>query len=101
MGNEIPIQGAARASSRAGARCDPTDLSGTGSDNRARSNLSGSRPHAAVGATAAVSDEVSAIIHKREVIEAAVGGIPGIGEEVLGTAPVGTRVLLRDGGFGG
>jgi len=40
-------------------------------------------------------------IHKGEVVKEAAGGIPRIGEEVLGTAPVGTRVLLRDGGFGG
>jgi len=82
------------------SKCQPIAPLGKGSDNRARSYLSGPRAHAAVGATAAIPGEVGAI-HKGEVVKEAAGGIPGIGEEVLGAAPVGTRVLLRDGGFGG
>ena len=100
MGNQVSIQGAARANRRAGARCDTPDMRGPGCSDRTGLSVAGPHPHAAVGAAALISGETGAI-HQGSVVAEAAAGISGIGQEVLGAAFVGTRILLRDGGCGG
>jgi len=38
---------------------------------------------------------------KWEVVQTVAGRVPGVAQEVLGTAPVGARIFLRERGHGG
>ena len=98
--HEVSLQGAARGSGRAGARSDPADLPGTGSEHCARGGVAGSYPSAGGGAAAVVTGEAGAV-RQREVLAGVAARVSPSAEAVLGTTPVGARVLLRDGGRGG
>ena len=95
MGHEVPIQGDARTDSGAYARVDTADLPGKERCNHTRGDLAGPHPHAAVGAATASTGEGGAI-HQGKIVATAAGGIPGIGEAILGAASVDARVLLHD-----
>src|SRR5689334_11824292 len=100
MDYEVPVQNSAGAVGRACARPDPTDLPSAGGGDRTGSGIARPHPHAAVGTTASGAGETGAI-HQRAVVTKAAGGVPGTEKTLLGAAPLGPRVLLRDGGRGG
>jgi hypothetical protein len=75
-------------------------MRGPGYADRTGLGITGTHPHAAIGILASISGETGAIYQGSVVAEAA-AGISGIWQEVLGAAFVGTRILLRDGGYEG
>jgi hypothetical protein len=84
---------------RACPRSHSANLSGTGSDDHSRGGVAGSYPRAGVRTTAVGGVEVGAV-HEGEVVEKVAGRVPGVTEAVLGTTPVGARILLREHGYG-
>src|SRR5580700_7034322 len=100
LDHEIPVQDPARTDSRACARPDPAGVPGTRRGNRTRSSIAGPYPYAVVGATAPGASEAGAI-YQGSIIAKIAGRVSGVAKAVLGPAPVGAGVLLRDSGRGG
>src|SRR5678816_1138970 len=100
MDNEVPIQSAAWRGGRAGTGFASANLSGSGSGDHPRCCIAGSYPHAGIFAGALGAGEAGAVSEGAVVAQAA-GRVSAPAETLLGTAPVGTRLLLRDGGRGG
>ena len=67
---------------------------------RARVGIAGSHSSSGVGATAAVAGQVGAV-REGQVKSSVAGRLSAPAQEVLGTAPVGMWLLLRDGGRSG
>jgi REP element-mobilizing transposase RayT len=66
-----------------------------------RGSVSPDHIHLLVAAPPVLAPAKLAQVHQRPLVAASSGGVPGTAEAVLGTAHVGARVLLRDGGRGG
>ena len=98
--HEVSVQDTAGASGRACARPDPTDLSGVRGGHCTGRRLAGSHTHAAVDSAGTVAGKAGAV-RPRPRQPAPAGRVSGTEEAILGTAHVGARVLLRDGGRGG
>ena len=98
--HEISLQDLAGGSGGASAGADPADLPDAGGADRAGSGVGGPCAHAGVGAAALGPVEAGAV-HQGEVVAAVAGRVPALAEAVLGPAPVGAGVFLRDGGRGG
>ena len=75
-------------------------MPGAGGDDRARVGVAGSHPSAGVGATVVVAGEAGAVC-EREVKPSVAAGFSSSAQEILGSAHVGTGLLLRDGGRSG
>ncbi len=82
------------------ARSDSANLPGTGRSDRVRSGVAGSHPFAA-GRTTDSGTREAGTVHKRTILTTSAGGVSGTAQALLGTAHVGARLLLRDGGRSG
>ena len=97
--NKVSIQGTGRENSRACARSDPSSLCHKGRSDHPGSGVTGSHPHAGVGAAGSIAVEADAAC-QRPVIEEIAGRVSGVAKALLGATSVGAWVFLRDGGRG-
>src|ERR1700722_3725768 len=100
MDYEIPVQDTAGKSGRAGARSAAADLPSQRSGDSAGSGVAGPYPHVGVVPAGHGAGEASAV-PKGAVVAKVARRVSGVAEAILGTAPVGARVLLRECGRGG
>ncbi len=84
----------------AGPGGHPASMSGAGSEHHPRGDLAGSRSHAGGGSTAVGAGEAGAV-YQRAILATVARGVSALAEAILGAAPVGVRVFLRDGRRGG
>src|ERR687891_2595534 len=99
VGDEVPVPRPDGGGCSSGAGADPPELHESGPEDPEGAHREGPR---------APSGVVSAVAERREdravpegpVLAAAAGGVSALEEAVLGSAPLGPGVLLRDGGGG-
>lgn len=99
MDYEVPIQGIEGTSRGADEGPDPADLRGERCGDCAWIGIAGRPAYAAVGTRRLGTGEAGAV-RQRPNVEKVGGRVPRANKAVLGTASVGARVVLCDGGRG-
>ena len=98
--HEISVQDFTWEGGIASARSAAADLPGKGSGDRTRRGVPGSHPHAGVVPSEICAGQVGAVPEGAVLAEAA-RRVSRVAEKVLGPAPVGAGILLRECGRGG
>lgn len=97
LGDKVPIQGAGGENLGAAAGADTARMHGEANDDTRRKHRARSRAPADIVPARHIAEPGGAV-HQGAVVEDDPRGIPGAEAKILGSAPVGAWVLLRDGG---